>query len=53
MRTSLILLGMGADVNAEPAAPEGRMAPDGAAEWGRLDMVQVLLNAGGRSMNPG
>ncbi|KAK3902110.1 ankyrin repeat-containing domain protein [Staphylotrichum tortipilum] len=39
------LLDKGADINA---APSGRYAIEGAAEHGRLDMVQLLLNAGAR-----
>jgi ankyrin repeat protein len=43
----------GAEVNAEPAGIEGRMALDGVAEHGRLDMVQLLLNLGAKSEVPG
>jgi len=35
-----------ADVNAPPGKWDGRTALEGAAEHGRLDMVQMLLNAG-------
>ena len=35
-----------ADVNAPPGKWNGRTALEGAAEHGRLDMVQMLLNAG-------
>jgi ankyrin repeat protein len=35
-------------VNARPAVKEGRTAIEGAAEHGRLDMVQLLLNAGAK-----
>lgn len=31
-------------VNADPSEIEGRTALDGAAEHGRLDMVQLLFN---------
>jgi ankyrin repeat protein len=41
-----MLLKAGADVNASPAYIEGRTALEGAAENGRLDLVQLLLNAG-------
>ncbi|KAK2051780.1 hypothetical protein LY76DRAFT_470800, partial [Colletotrichum caudatum] len=40
------LLERGADVNAPPAAEEGRTAIEGAAEHGRLDMVRFLISAG-------
>jgi ankyrin repeat protein len=40
------LLEYGADVNALGAKPDGRTALEGAAEYGRIDMVQLLLNAG-------
>lgn len=35
-----------ADVNGRPAIKDGRAAIEGAAEHGRLDMVQLLLNYG-------
>ena len=35
-------------MNAAGAISNGRTALDGAAEHGRLDMVQMLLNAGAR-----
>ncbi|OCL11404.1 ankyrin, partial [Glonium stellatum] len=44
----LLLLDAGADVSADPAE-RGRSAVDAAAEYGRLDMVQVLLNAGAKN----
>ena len=40
------LLDLQAEVNAPASRFDGRMALEGAAEHGRLDMVQVLLNAG-------
>lgn len=41
-----MVLKAGTDVNAVPAQKHGRSALEGAAEHGRLDMVQLLLNAG-------
>jgi ankyrin repeat protein len=41
-----MLLKAGAHVNASPAYIEGRTALEGAAEHGRLDLVQLLINAG-------
>ncbi len=35
-----------ANVNESPSPEEGCSAIEGAAEHGRLDMVQLLLNAG-------
>lgn len=46
MKIALQFLEAGADVNAAAAKYYGRTALDGAAEHGRLDMVQLLLNAG-------
>jgi len=43
---ALLLIEREAAVNATPALKDGRTAIDGAAEHGRLDMVQMLLNAG-------
>jgi ankyrin repeat protein len=43
-----LLINHGADVNAWPSVVEGRTAIEGAAEHGRLDMVQLLLNAGAK-----
>ena len=40
------LLDLQAEVNAPASRFDGRMVLEGAAEHGRLDMVQVLLNAG-------
>jgi ankyrin repeat protein len=40
------LLAKGANMNSRPAIKEGRTAIEGAAEHGRLDMVQSLLNYG-------
>jgi ankyrin repeat protein len=45
-----MLLQMGADVNARLAIKEGRTAIEGAAEHGRLDIVQLLLNAGAKGV---
>jgi ankyrin repeat protein len=53
IKIALMLLDAGVEVNAEPAAIEGRTALDGAAEHGRLDMVQLLLNLGAESDEPG
>jgi ankyrin repeat protein len=41
-----MLIENGAEVNALPALKDGRTTIDGAAEHGRLDIVQMLLNAG-------
>jgi ankyrin repeat protein len=38
------LIQRGANVNAAPLGKNGRTALEGAAEHGRLDMVQLLLN---------
>ena len=38
------LIDRGANVNAAPVGWDGRTALEGAAEHGRLDMVQLLLN---------
>ena len=38
------LIQRGANVNAAPLGEDGRTALEGAAEHGRLDMVQLLLN---------
>jgi ankyrin repeat protein len=38
------LIQRGANVNAAPLGENGRTALEGAAEHGRLDMVQLLLN---------
>jgi ankyrin repeat protein len=43
-----MLIEKGADVNGLPAVKDGRTAIEGAAEHRRLDMVQMLLNAGSR-----
>ena len=45
----VLLLNAGVDVNADPAKEQGRMALDGAAEHGQLEMVQLLLNANAES----
>ncbi|KAF8539188.1 ankyrin repeat-containing domain protein [Trichophaea hybrida] len=47
------LLNAGADVNALPSEYEGRTVIGAAAEHGRLDMVQLLLNAGADLHHPG
>jgi ankyrin repeat protein len=39
-----VLIENGADVNAPAIGEDGRTALEGAAEHGRLDMVQLLLN---------
>jgi ankyrin repeat protein len=44
----LLLDDFRADVNGRPAILSGRTALEGAAEHGRLDVVQILLNAGAK-----
>jgi len=39
-------------VNAASAIRRGRMALEGAAEHGRIDMLQLLLNAGADTTSP-
>lgn len=41
-----LLVEHGADVNYAPARGHGRTAFEGAAQWGRLDMVLFLVQAG-------
>lgn len=41
-----LLLHHGANVNAMPARGHGRTALEGAAEWGRLDMILLLFKHG-------
>jgi ankyrin repeat protein len=41
-----LLLEHGADPNHPAAKGDGRTALEGAAEWGRLDMVMLLVEAG-------
>lgn len=41
-----LLLDNGADVNAPAASIHGRTALEGAVERSRLDILQLLLNAG-------
>ena len=43
------LLSLGADVNAPGSTADGRTALEAAAENGRLDMAQILFNAGAGS----
>ena len=43
------LLSLGANVNAPASLANGRTALEAAAEHGRLDMVQILFNAGAAS----
>jgi ankyrin repeat protein len=43
-----MLLDRGADVDAWPSSVKRLTAIEGAAEHGRLDMVQLLLNAGAK-----
>ena len=43
------LLSLGANVNAPGSIVNGRTALEAAAEHGRLDMVQILFNAGAAS----
>jgi hypothetical protein len=45
-RIAVLLLGRGANINAAPARIEGRMAFDGAAEHGRIDMMFLLVQHG-------
>lgn len=40
------LIDLGANVNEGPAESNGRTALQGAAEYGRIDMLQVLFNEG-------
>lgn len=46
MGIAYLLLQNGAEVDAEGAEIDGRTALEGAAEHGRIDMVQLLLNHG-------
>ena len=39
-------------MNAAPAIKEGRTALEGAAEHGRIDLLQLLLNAGADTKGP-
>lgn len=48
-----LLLGRGADVDALPAKVEGRMAFEGAAEHGRIDVLQFFLNSRAQTTGPG
>jgi hypothetical protein len=41
-----LLLEHGADINHLPAEGEGRTAFEGAAEWGRVDMMSLLVSKG-------
>jgi ankyrin repeat protein len=41
-----LLLEHGADINHLPAEGEGRTAFEGAAEWGRVDMMCLLVSKG-------
>jgi ankyrin repeat protein len=41
-----LLIENGADVNAPPTKTDGRIALEGATEHGRIEMVQMPLNAG-------
>ena len=43
------LLSLGANVNAPASMADGRTALEAAAEHGRLDMMQILFNAGAAS----
>lgn len=45
---AIMFLDTGAEVNAQAVVQHRRTALEGAAEHGRLDMVQLLLNAGVR-----
>lgn len=54
MEAALLLLYHGAAVNALPATERGGFcALDGAAYWGRLDMVKLFLNVGALSHHRG
>ena len=46
MSVATLLIEKGADVNAPAVDEVGRTALEGAAEHGRLDIVQLLLNLG-------
>jgi len=48
-----VFLHAGAKVNAQAAVEDGRTALEGAAEYGRIDMVKLLLNAGVRLSGSG
>lgn len=48
-----LLLERGADIDVLPAKVEGRTALEGAAEHGRIDVLQFLLNAGAQTTGPG
>jgi ankyrin repeat protein len=48
-----LLLEKSAEVNAPPAIKEGRTALEGAAEHGRIDMLQLLLNRGAKVKESG
>ncbi|CAH0024925.1 unnamed protein product [Clonostachys rhizophaga] len=55
LEIALMLLDRGADPNKLDTAQRraGRTALDFAADYGRLDMLQLLLTVGGRSGSPG
>ncbi|KAL7627774.1 hypothetical protein AAE478_001969 [Parahypoxylon ruwenzoriense] len=53
METTLLLIHHKANPNALPYRRGGRCALDAAANFGRLDVVQLLLNVGGLSYNQG
>ncbi|KAK5049042.1 hypothetical protein LTR84_005464 [Exophiala bonariae] len=50
---AVVMVEKGADINAAPAKVGGRTALEGAAEHGRIDMLQFLLNAGAQVKGPG
>ncbi|KAF3770417.1 ankyrin [Cryphonectria parasitica EP155] len=45
LNVAVLLLSLGADVNAPACEKRGHTALDGAAYFGRLDMVKLLLNS--------
>ncbi|KAI0143705.1 ankyrin repeat-containing domain protein [Xylariaceae sp. FL1272] len=46
MGIAMHLIGHGADVNAAPSRFCGRTVLEGAAEWGRIDMLELMLRRG-------
>jgi hypothetical protein len=51
--SAYLLLDRGAEVNASPAKIGGRTSFEGAAEHDRIDVLQLLLNAGAQIIGPG
>ena len=48
-----LLLNKGAEVDALTAKVDGKTALEEASEHGRIDIVQLLLNAGAQVVGPG